>query len=58
MFDEIRFERPDDETLLILVNRKKVFTTNHDEIGWAGMSAVERAVADVARELGGTVVER
>lgn len=48
----IVFDRREDEQLKVLIGRKVLYRTDHDEIGWSGMEAVEQAVRAVAAALG------
>ena len=38
---ELIFDRTDDEVLKILIDEEEIFTTNHDEVGWSGIEAIE-----------------
>lgn len=51
----IVFDRREDEKLRVLIGRKVLYQTNHDELGWSGMEAVEEAVRAVATVLGADV---
>ena len=46
------FHRPDDETLIVTLIRggeeHDIAFANHDEHGWAGIVAVEKAVKEIA----------
>lgn len=53
----VTIERPDDETMEVHVNGEVVASANHDEHGWSGMDAVERAALAVARACGASVGE-
>lgn len=47
----IEIERPDDETMIILVGGVEIVTVTHDEHGWSGMGAVEAVTRGIGREL-------
>lgn len=51
----VTIEQPDDDHLEVHVNGEVVATANHDEHGWSGMDAVERAALAVARACGARV---
>lgn len=53
----VTIERPDDETIEVYVGDELVASANHDEHGWSGMDAVERATLAVARACGASVGE-
>ena len=40
--------RPDDETLIILLNGREVGSANHDSDGWQGMESLEELVKGIA----------
>ena len=42
---------PDDETMVIKLDGKNIFSGNHDDDGWAGMEAVESVVTEIAKIL-------
>jgi hypothetical protein len=54
---KITIKRPDEEHIEVYVGRKCVGNANHDEHGWAGMSATKSLVTSLAKALGIEVVD-
>lgn len=52
MSARVEIQRPDDETVVVLVDGEHLTTATHDELGWAGMEAVSDTACAVARALG------
>lgn len=48
----VLIDKSEDETICIHLGSAEVITVDHDEVGWAGMDAVERAVRALAEILG------
>jgi predicted cobalt transporter CbtA len=53
----VEFRRPDDERLELLVNGREVAWANHDEHGWSGMDAFEKAAVAIVKAFGGEIGE-
>ena len=54
---KIYIRRPDDERMVVYVDRKEIIAANHDEHGWSGMDAIEQTVRKLGKALGVEVVE-
>ena len=58
MSKKLILDRADDEVLKILINEEEIFTTNHDEIGWSGIEAIETYSKALALKLELKLIER
>ena len=50
-------QRPDDESVVILVNGEVIAHANHDEDGWSGVAAVVNTALGIAKATDMKVLE-
>ena len=51
----LKFDRPDDDTLVVLLDGVEVASANHDEHGWSGIDLLEKAALTLGKALGATI---
>lgn len=51
-----KIKRPDEETMVFLVNGKEVGEANHDNDGWAGMDTARSLFERIAHAVGAKIV--